>query len=201
MTGPALSPLVLGSTDPCRPRVFGIGLNKTGTSSFHRAMELLGLSSLHWGGPPVRQAVEAALAAGEPLLSPLDDGYDAFSDILPLARHVDLLDEQYPGSRFVLTVREVDAWVDSRRRHVERNVRLADEGTYAGRFLVVDEPAWRAEWDEHVERVRGHFAGRPGFLEVDITAGADWAPFCELLGLADPGVPFPWENRQAGFVQ
>ena len=30
-------------------KVFGIGLNKTGTSSLHRALELLGYRSLHWG--------------------------------------------------------------------------------------------------------------------------------------------------------
>jgi hypothetical protein len=195
MSGGALPPLAPGSTDPGRPRVFGIGLNKTGTSSFHRAMELLGFQSLHWGGPTVRRAVEAALAAGEPLLSPLDARYDAFSDVLPIALHFDVLDEQYPGSRFVLTVRDVDAWVDSRRRHVERNVQLAEEGTYTGRFLVVDEPAWRAEWHEHVGRVRAHFAGRTDFIEVDISAGAGWRPFCELLGVPTPAEPFPWENR------
>ena len=44
--------------------------------------------------------------------------------------------------------------------------------------------------------MRRHFAGRDDFLEVDITAGADWVPFCELLGVDDPGVPFPWENRR-----
>jgi hypothetical protein len=184
------------TADPARPRVFGIGLNKTGTSSLHRAMELLGYRSLHWGGPPVRQAVEAALAAGEPMLARLDPSYDAFSDILPIARHFDVLDEQYPGSRFVLTVRDVDQWVQSRRRHVEHNQALAEAGEYQGTFLVVDEAAWRDEWHDHVGRVRRHFAGRTDFAEVDIAAGDGWAPFVELLGVEPPEVPFPWENRR-----
>ena len=55
-----------------RARVFCIGLNKTGTSSLHAAMEILGLMSLHWGGLPVRYTIEAALAEGRPLLSGLD---------------------------------------------------------------------------------------------------------------------------------
>jgi hypothetical protein len=182
---------------PGRPRVFGIGLNKTGTSSLHRAMELLGYESLHWGGPPVRQLVEASLAAGEPLLTRLDQRYDAFSDILPLTQNFDLLDRQYPGSHFVLTVRPLEDWLDSRRRHVERNIRRKAAGEYHGTFLVVDEEAWRAEWDAHLARVRAHFGQRPDFLELDITAGEGWAPLCELLDVPEPPAPFPWENQGA----
>jgi Sulfotransferase domain len=33
-----------------RPKVFGIGLNKSGTSSLHEALTLLGYNSLHHGG-------------------------------------------------------------------------------------------------------------------------------------------------------
>ena len=71
---------------PDRPRVFNIGLNKTATTSFDEAMTILGLKSLHWGGPEVNQLVQAADAAGLPLLANLDQSYDAFSDIGFLAR-------------------------------------------------------------------------------------------------------------------
>lgn len=178
-----------------RRLVFGIGLNKTGTSSFHEAMEHLGLHSLHWGGPATRRAVESSLAAGEPLLTNLDPSLDAFSDIEPLYRNFALVDRQYPGSRFVLTVRPVADWIRSRRRHVERNQRRRAAGEYHGTFLEVDEPAWRTEWDDHVRRVRAHFAGRPDFLEVDLTAGPGWGPLCRLLDLPEPVDPFPWANR------
>jgi Sulfotransferase domain len=180
---------------PDRPRVFCLGLNKTGTSSFSRAMELLGLRSLHWGGPEVRRRVEAALAAGRPLLSELDPAFDAFSDVLPLAEHFTLLDEQYPGSRFVLTVRPVEEWIDSRRRHVENNLRRREAGEYTGSFVVVDEAGWRREWDGHVARVRAYFAGRRDFLELDITRGKGWGPLCALLDRPVPATPFPWANR------
>jgi hypothetical protein len=178
-----------------RPRIFCIGLNKTATTSFHEAMELLGFKSLHWGGPSVRQAVEAALAEGRPALADLDPTFDAFSDVEPLYRHFDVVDRQYPGSRFVLTVRPVDDWVASRRRHVERNVARKAAGEYHGHFLEVDEPAWRAEWHDHVHRVRAHFQGRPEFVEVDLTTSPGWGPLCSLLGVAPPDRPFPWANR------
>jgi glycosyltransferase involved in cell wall biosynthesis len=180
---------------PDRPRVFCIGLNKTGTSSFHAAMEILGFTSLHWGGPATNAAVRAALDEGRPLLSGIDPAFDAFSDIGLLSTHFKELDEQYPGSRFVLSVRPVDEWIDSRRRHVERNLARRSAGTYHGDFLVVDEDLWREQWERQVGRARRHFAGRPEFLEVDFTAGGGWRPLCELLDVPVPTARFPWENR------
>jgi hypothetical protein len=159
-----------------RPRVFCIGLNKTGTSSFHAAMEILGLKSLHWGGPAIRRTVEAALAEGRPLLSGLDPAIDAFSDVEPVSKNF-------------------DDWIDSRQRHVERNIVRRQAGTYEGSFLVVDEERWRSEWNDHVDGARRYFAGRPDFLEVDFTVGAGWSQLCELLDLPAPSVPFPWANR------
>ncbi len=184
-----------GGIDPDRPRVFGIGLNKTGTSSFHDAVTILGFESLHWGGPSVRIAVERAAAAGRPLLSGLDPAYEAFSDILALSTNFAVLDEQYPGSRFVLTVRPIDEWIDSRRRHVEKNIRRKAAGEYDGSFLVVDEAGWRAEWERHTAAVRRYFAGRPDYLELDLATTAGWEPLCSLLDVPTPAEPYPWANR------
>jgi glycosyltransferase involved in cell wall biosynthesis len=178
-----------------RPRVFCIGLNKTGTSSFHAAMEILGLSSLHWGGPEINRAVRAALDEGRPLLSGLDAAFDAFCDVGLLSTHFDLLDEQYPGSRFVLTVRPVEEWIDSRRRHVERNIARREAGDYDGTFLTADEGLWREQWERQVGRARCYFEGRRDFLEVDLTTGGGWAPLCQLLEIPEPTEPFPWANR------
>lgn len=178
-----------------RPRVFGIGLNKTGTVSFHEAMGMLGMKSLHWGGPEIHWRVVAAREGNHPLLWFIDQGFDAFSDIGVLSRSFAELDKQYPGSRFVLTVRDRDEWLDSRLRHVTKNVQLKEAGEYHGDFLVVDEEKWRREWDQHLERVHRYFDGRDDFLEIDITAGAGWAPFCKLLDVAEPSEAFPWGNR------
>lgn len=180
---------------PDRPRVFGIGLNKTATSSLHEALTVLGFTSLHDGGPEVHDAVQAAIDAGAPLLSNLDQRIDAFSDIGLLSRRFGILDRQYPGSWFVLTVRPVDDWIDSRTRHVQRNVALKEAGEYHGTFLVVDEARWRQEWEEHTSRVRAYFEGRRDFLEIDLTRAPEWGPLCELLGLDEPAAPFPWANR------
>ena len=120
-----------------------------------------------------------ALDEGRPLLSGLDPSMDAFSDIGLLATHFDLLDEQYPGSRFVLSVRPLEDWIDSRRRHVERNIARRHAGDYDGTFVVVDEDLWRQQWHRQVGRARRYFEGRRDFLEMDLTAGAQ--------GDSDPG--------------
>jgi len=180
---------------PDRPRIFGIGLNKTATTSLDEALTILGFTSLHDGGPEVHDAVKRAIDDGVPLLTNLDPRWDAFSDIGLLSRRFRMLDEQYPGSRFVYTVRPVDAWIDSRRRHVERNVTRKAEGKYDGTFLVIDEEKWRREWDEHAERVHRYFKNRTDFLEIDLTAHGEWEPICTLLDVPVPDRPFPWANR------
>jgi hypothetical protein len=186
-----------GGPDPLRPRVFGIGLNKTATTTLAEALSILGYDVLHWGGTAAHDAVLAAFEAGEPLVSRLDPRHDAFFDIGVLSRRFALLDAQYPGSRFLLTVRPLDDWIDSRRRHVLTNQARKAAGDYDGTFLTVDEPKWRAEWELHLERVHGHFGARADLLELDVTADPTWGRLCRFLGRPEPAVPFPWLNRGA----
>ena len=178
-----------------RPRVFGLGLNKTGTSSLHEALTILGYESLHWGGPEIRRKVEAALEAGVPLLSNLDPRYDAFSDILALSTN-------YAGPRRAVP----GQWIRPDRaagRRLDRQSEAARRAEHPfarargvhGTFLVVDEPAWRREWAEHLAAVREYFAGRDDLLELDVTADPGWESLSSLLRVDVPDVPFPWENR------
>lgn len=182
-------------------KVFCIGLNKTGTRSLHEALQLLGFRSVHWGGSDpatavrrgaeIRQAVEGALREGRPLLDDLEDA-DAYSDILALSTNFDVLDVQYPHSKFILTVRDLAGWLHSRRRHVEANLERRARGEYDGTFLEVDIDAWVAEALDHEARVRAHFADRPGdLLVLDIVAGDGWERLCPFLGRPVPEPPFP----------
>ncbi len=182
-------------------KVFCIGLSKTGTRSLHDALQILGLRSVHWGGPVLATAVqrgpvltetiERALHDGRPLLDELEDA-DAYSDILALSTNFDVLDRQYPGNKFILTVRDLDDWLDSRRRHVEQNLERRARGEYAGNNVVVDYPAWREERLQHDARVRAYFAARPDdLLVLDIAAGDGWQQLCPFLDRPIPDQPFP----------
>jgi hypothetical protein len=182
-------------------KIFCIGLSKTGTRSLHSALSILGFRSVHWGGadlptaiergPQIRDAVERAAREGRPLLYDIDDA-DAYSDILALSTRFDLLDRQYPGSKFILTTRRIDDWLDSRERHVEANVARQARGEYSGTFLTVDRDGWADEINQHNARVRAHFAGRGrDLLEMDVAAGDGWDVLCPFLGVAVPDAPFP----------
>ena len=96
----------------------------------------------------------------------------------------------------MLTVRPVEEWIESRRRHVEANVRRRDAGDYHGRFLDRGRGGVaRASGSTTSSRRRAYFAGRDDFLEIDLTAAAAWGPLCTLLDVPEPAVPFPHVNR------
>jgi len=179
-----------------RAKVFCIGLNKTATSSLNEALGALGFRTLHWGGPKVRDAIDRAIDEDRPLLDFVEGDYDVFSDIQVLSDNFDLLDHFYPGSKFILNTRDFDQWLDSRRRHVERNIADKELGRYDGQFLEVDLRGWRRQFHKHHRRVLHFFASRPDdLLVIDVTAGDGYDLLCPFLGVAVPDTPFPWCHR------
>jgi glycosyltransferase involved in cell wall biosynthesis len=182
-----------------RPRVFGIGLNKTGTSSLHAAVSHLGFRSVHHGGSDLAEAIRRSRDEGRPMLADVDADLDAFFDIEEVRQGYAQLDREHPGSKFVLSVRDVDEWVASRVRHVQHQRDLRDLGLPHGAFLDIDVPAWLAEREAHHDSVLAHFAGRPDdLLVIDVSAGQGWERLAPFLGWGRlPERPFPWENRSA----
>lgn len=189
-------------------KLFCIGQNKTGTSSLHQGLKMLGLRSLHHGPDEFRQTadhlaeaqkivrgIEAAKESGRPLLEGLEQ-YDAFSDVGPLIRYFAILDEQYPGSKFIYTTRDLDDWIRSRTKHVERNRQAEARNEWKSKFREVDPEAWTKTWRRHEALVRDHFADRPDdLLTIDICAGEGFEKLCPFLGLPMPDDPLPWRNR------
>ena len=180
-------------------KVFGIGLSKTGTTSLYAALHRLAVRAATY-----RHLKAAGLRGwfvgdfSEDHLAP----WDAVTD-LPIATYFPDLDRRYPGSKFVLTVREIESWLDSARRHWSRRpnrtkgfgrkVRMATYGISgfdAGRFRHV--------YEAHERNVRWHFRDRPDdLLVMDLGAGDGWAELCRFLGRDAPDEPFP--NVQPGF--
>jgi hypothetical protein len=182
--------------------IFCVGLNKTGTMSLHAALTMLGYRSLHWGGPETRALVRRAIAEGRPMLDHLDPELEAISDLEEVTYNFELADREYPGSRFILTVRDLDDWLDSRRRHVLRNREAKAAGKYGGPFLEIEVEAWTSDYRSHERRVRDYFAARPDdLLILDIAGGDGWRPLCEFLGKPVPDAPFPNRNRDRPWTE
>ncbi len=175
------------------PKILGIGLGRTGTTSLHHALERLGYRSIHYPFP------DAILAGHLHLL----DGFDAACDT-PIAAVFPRLDARYPGSRFIYTVRAVDPWIESARRFWERMPSFLDRRAMetASRVSMevygaprFDERAYRRAHAQHDRRVRAYFEGRErDLLTLDITAGDGWDTLCPFLDQPIPGAPFPHAN-------
>src|SRR6185503_19618665 len=97
--------------------IFGIGLSKTGTTSLYAALHELGYRSATYG-----HMAELGLSdwfRGDFTTDYLA-GYDAVTD-LPIGVFYAQLDMRYPGSKFILTVRDVESWLVSAKTQFSRN--------------------------------------------------------------------------------
>lgn len=196
---------------PRKPKVFGIGLSRTGTTSLTDALHLLGYSAVHFPQDAVTRAEVYRSLACRPAsvsLSVLQEA-DALTDI-PVCCLYQALDRGYPGSKFILTVREKHAWLRSCetfwRRHVESAARVVPDGPIIQYMRAMDTHlygtfAYEAEgfsraYDRYCAEVLEYFKDRPeDLLILDITTGQGWNELAPFLGLAIPQLPFPWENR------
>ncbi|MGP1275625.1 MAG: sulfotransferase family protein [Caulobacterales bacterium] len=185
-----------------RPKVFGLGLSRTGTRSLTSALQMLGWDCSHY---PIDEDTYTELANGQYDLTLLKH-HDGLTDIT-CAPYYQQFDKQYPGSKFVLTVRDKDPWLNSCRNHwfnrpafgetddpdeevhflMRQLLRAAVYGCYTyvpGRFSWV--------YDRHVAEVKAYFKDRPeDLLVIDVCAGEGFEKLAPFLGVPVPAEPFP----------
>jgi hypothetical protein len=174
-------------------KIFGIGLSKTGTTSLHIALGILGYQSIHH--PITIEEIEKHKAA---------------TDITVSCRFEEL-DKLYQNSKFILTVRDIQEWLKScefhfskkmplekilqlsqNRREVKIDVRQKLYGT-----LSFDQALFEQAYQRHRYRVKNYFASRQkDLLIVDICAGDGWDKLCPFLGHPTLNVPFPHANQK-----
>lgn len=183
-------------------RVFGLGLSKTGTSSLGEALNRLGIPSIHY---PYDETTYRELREGRYRLSVLER-YRAVVDI-PVAPFYAQLDAAFPGSRFILTVRDEASWL----RSAEMHWRLLGEWRNAypdfNRFHEFISPCvygtvgfnrerFAYVYRTHTRNVREYFAARPhDLLVLDVCGGEGWEPLCGFLDEPVPDEPFPHANE------
>ncbi|HJT57731.1 MAG TPA: sulfotransferase [Ktedonobacteraceae bacterium] len=209
--GLALTPQALSP----QHKVFGLGLNRTGTTSLTAALQKLGYRAVHFPNDEVTQ-IEFyrffATGAASIHLSVLTD-HDALTDT-PVCCLYQALDKAYPGSKFVLTVREKQAWVRSSQLLWGQRafVRGASPHTLRDQYLrFINERLYgmpnpepeslSLAYDQYTAEVREYFRERPhDLLVLDICGGEGWDKLAPFLGVAIPETPFPWENQARNTV-
>lgn len=135
-------------------KVFAVGFNKTGTTSIHTLFKKLGLPSYH--GENWRSCDNLRLL----------DSYDCFSDGIP--EDLPKLDKMYPGSKFILQVRNLDSWVYSRLAHIERNkeknIQIDRSKDWDNTHFAIK--SWIKQRNVHHLSVLSYFTDRPSDLLV-----------------------------------
>jgi hypothetical protein len=119
-------------------------------------------------------------------------------------------DELYPGSKFILTIRDKQSWLNSCGKlwgDPGAPLPLPDTGSLArcfGHFidLIVygsfrfNERRWSYVFDRHADSVKSYFRDRPDdLLVIDFTKNEGWEPLCRFLGKEPPDQPFPKGER------
>ncbi len=184
-------------------KVFGLGLSKTGTTSLGDALNLLGIKTIHY---PFDSNTYNELRSGNYNLSILKK-YQAIVDT-PVAPFYAQLDKVFPGSKFILTVREIESWLRSIKKHREVMGKRKSSNPDFERFrefmgavvygsLGFNEDRYRFVYETHLKNVLNYFENRPDDLMViDICKGEGWGHLCSFLSVPVPDVSFPHSNQR-----
>lgn len=176
-------------------KIFCIGLSKTGTTSLARALSMLGYSTVDNMGATEYRPGDIGCLDIETI-----DANDAFTDT-PIPSYYPLLDRRYPGAKFILTVRDTDAWLkSSKKQFTARHAEQRDDAI--NRIFIdlygspdFDAKLYRDGYRRFIDQAREYFADRPDdLLVIDVTRGNPWDQLCPFLGKPKPDVPFPKAN-------
>ncbi len=181
-------------------KIFGIGLPKSGTSTLHAALEILGYRSIH--NPDDKVTTQQVRNADYRLK--VIDQYDALMDN-PIPGIFPQLDETWPGSKFILTLRSLEAWIaSSRKAGFNQSYATPKPGSTVAfhRALLFgcntfSESRFKWTYESHHLLVHHYFSGEKShqLLVMDLEEGADWKELCDFLGKPIPDVPFPHKNK------
>jgi hypothetical protein len=178
-----------------RPKVLGCGFHKTATTSLTSALRTLG-----YRVAPYEPDLVTAYERDD--LRPIwraAKRADAFRD-WPWALLYEAFDRRFADARFILTVRDRDAWISSLARHAERvGPTDARRLVYGTTDVAGNEARHLDRYEAHNEAVRAYFADRPDKLLVfDAAAGDGWDELGRFLGVDVPDDrPYPHEYRTA----
>lgn len=172
-------------------KVFGIGFQKTATTSLAMALRVLGYRVTGPNGvndPDIGQKVHT-------LTDKLVARFDAFQDN-PWPLLYQRLDKQFPSSKFILTIRPADRWIKSVVRHFGTQSTPMRKWIYGVGFPLGNEDTYVARYERHNREVLDYFQNRlDDLLVMRITEGDGWEKLCPFLGLNPPPCPFPHVNK------
>jgi hypothetical protein len=168
-------------------KVIVVGMSKTGTTTMGKCLEVLGFNP-HQGHD---RRLKKFLAAGGSSAAVVAEAakYRSLEDS-PWYMVFRELDQQFPGSKFILTMRK-DSLTHARSSWYH--------GVRAGYRRGEPTREYLAEkirvYEAHNREVLDYFSGRPDdLLAFCLEDGEGWEKLCPFLGVGVPEIPLPHEN-------
>ena len=188
---------------PVHQKVFGIGMNRTGTTSLKKCFRILGLlpvAPTPASSPEIAGATRRLLKKGdyEPALK-FAERYRSFEDRpWNIWEMYQQLDRRFPDSRFILTVRDPETWW----RSVERWITFMKPWMRKRYRIHLRSPSLRKDdmihgYLQYNGAVMDYFVNTEKLLVIDFEKGDAWASLCGFLDCPVPQEPFPHQNRLA----
>lgn len=140
-------------------KIFVIGFNKTGTSSFYSLFKDVGLKSIH----NVRVNYLNIL-----------DNYDTFSDGFHPVSKIKLYYDKYPNSLFILNTRPIRKWLISRYKHA-RSRNFKPCWCYPPSYELTKK--WIDSREKHYKEVLEYFSDKEDKLIIVNIEKNNWENF------------------------
>lgn len=178
-----------------KEKLFGIGWNKTGTTTLGLCAEVLGYKHKSLDLDLLRDMYEkkniqrAIVEARK---------YNFFED-WPWPLLYKELDKNFPNSKFILTIRkDPEVWFESIRKHALRTHPREHERNhiYGVSYPQNNKDLYIEKYIEHNKNVIDYFKGRNDqLLVLCFERGDGWEEVCSFLRLEIPDHPLPHANK------
>ena len=176
-------------------KVFGIGMNKTGTKTLSVCLKRLGYRNTSYDLDLLKDAKAGHFERIDRVIAE----HDSFED-WPWPILFRELYEKYPESRFVLTKRkDSETWF----RSLEKQAKMTGPTEFRKLVYGYEMPHENKEehiriYNKHNQDVLDFFRNKPGKLLVLCwETGSGWEEICSFLGVPVPNIPFPHANKSA----
>lgn len=106
------------------------------------------------------------------------------------------LDNKYPNSKFILTVRYEEKWIKSLVNYSGYKSTDMRKWIYGIGYPLGNEELYINVYNKHIADVKEYFRNRPNdLLVIDLTVGEGWEKICSFPGKQIPNKDFPHTNK------
>ena len=176
-------------------KIFGIGLVKTGTTSLGASLVRLGYKHLTGFFTITDKYIPHLLSGNYDPIFELARTKESFED-LPWCSpgFYKLLDKEFPGSKFILTIRDSDNWLRSFKREYSPDKPSGLVQFVQATFDMSTDDSIKSTYEKHNHDAQEYFKDRNDLLVVNWEKGDGWKEICSFLDKPLRNEPFPHMN-------